>query len=173
MSKFISFKRQAKIRLGQYYEETSELEVIVNTDEISKIETTWDRSEGYILCTKSGDVFEISRQTYLRIKGILLIGDTPKERLAELEEEISRNVEERDHEPLVKLKPNAILKKKLANEPLRTWTKSRLRSNCIFTIGDLCSKTKIDLLNLRPFGRKALQEVIEYLDTMNLKLKDS
>jgi len=173
MSKFISFKRQIYIKILGAWQEA---DTILNVDEILKIEhtpRTYDMYENYKLYTKSGDVFEISKQTYLRIKDILIIGDTPKERLADIEEKISRNVEERDEEPLVKLKPDSILKKKLTNEPLRDWTKSRLRRNCIYTIGDLCSKTKIELLRIHPFGHKALQEVIEYLDTMNLKLRDA
>ena len=176
MGKFISFERKEKIKTGYCSEELRNAETIINIDNISKLmhfPRQWNQPENYKLYMMNGDVYEISERTFNRIKGILIIAESPHERLSEIIDDIDKKIEDRDDDPIVKLKPEAILKKRLNMLPIRSWTKSRLRHAGIKTIGDLCSKSRIDLMSIRPFGLKALREVEEYLKSINLSLKKS
>lgn len=176
MGKFISFERQEKIKTGYCSEEWRNAETIINIDNISKLmhyPRQWNQPENYKLYMTNGDVYEISERTFNRIKGILIIAESRQERLLEITDKIDKNIEERDSDPAVRLKPEAILKKKINMIPIRSWTRSRLRHSGIKTIGDLCSRSRIDLMSIRPFGLKALREVEEYLKSINLSLKKS
>lgn len=176
MGKFISFDRLEKIKTGYCSEELVNAETIINTDNISKLmhfPRQWNQCEKYKLYMLNGDTYEISEKTFNRIKGILIIAESRQERLLEITDKIDKNIEERDSDPAVRLKPEAILKKKLNMLPIRSWIKSRLRNSGIYTLGDLCSKTPMELMKIRPFGWKAVREIEEYLKSINLSLRKS
>lgn len=76
-----------------------------------------------------------------------------------------------DKTPLVRLKPTAILKKRLNPKDfsVRTW-------NCLIaanvkTLGDMISYTRMDYLRLRSLGKKSLNEIEDYVSQYGFELK--
>lgn len=76
-----------------------------------------------------------------------------------------------DKTPLVRLKPTAILKKRLNQKyfSVRTW-------NCLIaanvkTLGDMISYTRMDYLRLRNLGKKSLNEIEDYVSQYGFELK--
>ena len=53
---------------------------------------------------------------------------------------------------------------------LSTWTGNRLRMDHIFTIGDLVVLKDYELMKIKHFGKKSLQEIKDKLANINLYL---
>ena len=89
-----------------------------------------------------------------------------EKKLAE-EEEALRELEENG--PSVKLKPDAILKRKIIyGKDLSIRASKALKMNNIDTVGDLIKHTKRDLLKMQGFGKKSLREVEEFVERLNI-----
>ena len=123
-----------------------------------------------------GGTIEITEESFFKIASMMVLDDEDckllqMERLSMIEKKVDLNIAQRDDEPLVKLKKEAILKKKIDTMPLRSYTQTRLRNSGIITIGDLCNKSVIDLISIKNLGWKAVTEIEDYLRSNNLSLK--
>ena len=55
--------------------------------------------------------------------------------------------------------------------PLTIRTKNCMKASGIWTVGDLTNTTAVQLANTRNFGKKALDETVDFLHRFGLKLK--
>ena len=76
-----------------------------------------------------------------------------------------------DKTPLVRLKPNAILKKRLNQKDFSVRTWNCLIAANIKTLGDMISYTRMDYLRLRSLGKKSLNEIEDYVSQYGFELK--
>ena len=73
--------------------------------------------------------------------------------------------------PLVRLKPNAILKRRLKQEDFSVRTWNCLIAADIKTLGDMISYSRLDYLRLRSLGKKSLTEIEDYVTQFGFSLK--
>lgn len=86
--------------------------------------------------------------------------------------ESAQNEKENDDaEPLVRLKPDAILKRRLNQKDFSVRTWNCLVAADVKTLGDLISLKKTDYLRLRGFGRISLGEIEDYATKFGYELK--
>lgn len=76
-----------------------------------------------------------------------------------------------DKTPLVRLKPTAILKKRLNQKDFSVRTWNCLIAANIKTLGDMISYTRMDYLRLRSLGKKSLNEIEDYVSQCGFELK--
>lgn len=76
-----------------------------------------------------------------------------------------------DKTPLVRLKPTAILKKRLNPKDFSVRTWNCLIAANIKTLGDMISYTRMDYLRLRSLGKKSLNEIEDYVSQYGFELK--
>ena len=76
-----------------------------------------------------------------------------------------------DKTTLVRLKPTAILKKRLNQKDFSVRTWNCLIAANIKTLGDMISYTRMDYLRLRSLGKKSLNEIEDYVSQCGFELK--
>lgn len=80
-------------------------------------------------------------------------------------------VKVQEEEPLVRLKPNAILKRRLhPNDDFSTRTSSVIKSHDIKTLGDIIKYSEADFLTMRGCGKVCLNEIKKFVGGFGLKL---
>lgn len=78
-------------------------------------------------------------------------------RLTEEEEALKDN-----DEPVVSLKPGAILKRRLRKEEFSTRAWNVLQYMDVRTLGDMVSHSRTDYLKIKSIGKKTLKEIVDY-----------
>ena len=76
------------------------------------------------------------------------------------------------NEPLVKLKPDAILKRRLKQEEFSVRVWRTLKDLNIETLGDILQVREKFYLNQKGFGIKRLNELREYVKRFGYELKE-
>lgn len=87
-----------------------------------------------------------------------------------LEEDAKRRLAEED-QPLVKLKKDAILQKKLRPEEFSVRVWNVLRAMDVCTLGDIVKHNAIDFLKQRNFGKVCFNEVKGYVAEYGYKIE--
>lgn len=115
-------------------------------------------------------------ETYIRgfMKGMESMEDEDAalKRLKEEAEALSSGAEPIDEEPKVRLKPDAILKRRLKKEEfsVRVWRTLR-ELNCE-TLGDILQVSERFYLSQKGIGINSLKELKEYVKRFGYKLKE-
>lgn len=76
-----------------------------------------------------------------------------------------------EEQPLVKLKKDAILQKKLKPEEFSVRVWNVLKAMDVYTLSDMIVHTQMDYIMQRNFGRACLDEVIDYAHKFGYEIK--